>query len=94
MDEYRGRYEAYGRREHHHHPHREEPSPTHFSEAPPVHPPEVTPSHGLLESFGIGNDFLDEYLPILLILLGALGVYLLLGRQNNGLGGLLGGFLK
>ena len=94
MDEYRGRYEAYGRREHQHHPQREEPPPAHFSEAPPTHPPETAPQQGLLEGFGIGNDFLDEYLPILLILLGALGIYLLLGKQNNGLGGLLGGFLK
>ena len=80
MDEHRGRHEAYARRDQHH---RGEPPP-------PIYPPEPAPSQGLLDSFGIGGEFLEEYLPILLILLGALGVYLLLGKQ----GGILGGFLK
>ena len=91
MDEYRGRYEAYGRREQsaqepHAHHHRQE-------EAPVPHL-EPAPSKGLLSSFGIGGGVLDDYLPILLILLGAVGVYLWLDRQEGGLGGLLGGFLK
>jgi len=91
MDEYRGRYEAYGRREqsagqqeHHHR-----------QEEPPVPHLEPTPSRGgLLSNFGIGGGVLEDYLPILLILLGAVGVYLWLDKQEGGLGGLLGGFLK
>jgi len=90
MDEYRGRYETYGRREHQQQYH-QEPSP----EPPPSHHQESgSPQGGLLESFGIGNDWLDEYLPVLLILLGALGVYLWLGKQNGGVASLLNGFLK
>jgi len=84
MDEYRGRYGAY---------HRGEPHPPAGGdhEPPPLPPPE--PSRGFLGQFGLGNG-LDEYLPILLILLGAVGVYLWLDKQNGGLGGLLGGFMK
>ena len=83
MDEYRGRYEAYGRRG----------QRQHQEEYPPVHAREAEAPQGVLESFGIGGDWLEEYLPVLLILLGAVGVYLWLGKQNEGLGGLLGGLL-
>ncbi|MCL2564115.1 MAG: hypothetical protein FWE08_08820 [Oscillospiraceae bacterium] len=81
MDEYRGRYEAY-----HNHQHREE-------QEEPIPHMEPTPPQGMLSRFGLG-DGLDDYLPILLILLGAVGVYLWLGKQGGGLGGLLGGFMK
>ena len=86
MDEYRGRYAAYGGRGYH--------EQQHYEEHPPAaHTTEATPLRGALESFGIGGDWLEEYLPILLILLGAVGVYLWLDKQNGGLSGLLGGFL-
>jgi len=89
MDEYRGRSDAYHRRwqEHPHHPHTQEEPP-----APPPCEPELP--RGPLSNFGIESDWLEEYLPILLILIGALGVYLWMARQGSSLGGLLGGFLK
>ena len=83
MDEYRSRYETGGR----HEPH-PPPCETCHDAPPPVPPP-----RGLLGQFGLPGG-LGEYLPILLILLGALGVYLWLDKQNMGLGGLLGGFMK
>ena len=82
MEEYRGRYHEFDRGEHHHH----------GEAAPPCGEP-VRPLGGIIPGLGINGDFLDEYLPIILIILGAIGIYLLLGK-NNGLGGLLGGFLK
>lgn len=85
MDEYRGRYQGYERREEHHH---EEPT-AHYAEPEPAPAP-----RGILPGLGIGGDFLDEYLPILLIILGALGIYLMLGKNGGGIGGLLSGFLK
>jgi len=90
MDEYRGRVDAYHRRG------REETydHQPHYYEEPPPPPLEPERAPGPLAAFGIGNDWLDEYLPILLILLGALGVYLWMDRQGGSLGGLLGGFLK
>ena len=91
MDEYRGRYEAYGRREAYPHPYDQQEPP---EPPPPLLEPDPPAPRGLLGNFGIGGDLLDEYLPILLILLGAVGVYLWLGKQGGGLGGLLGGFLK
>ena len=89
MDEYRGRTDAYHRRwqEHSHPPHYQEEPP-----APPLSEPDLP--RGPLSSFGIESDWLEEYLPILLILIGALGVYLWMDRQGGSLGGLLGGFLK
>ena len=87
MDEYRGRYEAYGGRG------QPQQQPYH-EDYPPAQAPESAPPRGLLENFGVGGDWLEEYLPVLLILLGAVGVYLWLGKQNEGLGGLLNGFLK
>jgi len=87
MDEYRNRYETYNRREPHQSAQQE------YEEPPPVLPLEPVPPRGLLAQFGIG-DGLDDYLPILLILLGAVGVYLWLGKQGGGLGGLLSGFMK
>ena len=88
MDEYRGRYEAYGRRE------QSAQQQEHHQQQAETPPPrlEPAPSKGLLSSFGIGGGALDDYLPILLILLGAVGVYLWLDKQEGGLGGLLGKF--
>ena len=83
MDEYRGRYHGHDRGEHHHH---DEPVHAHVEPRSPV--------GGILPGLGISGEFLEEYLPIILIILGAIGVYLLLGKNNNGLGGLLGGILK
>ena len=90
MDEYRGRHHGYDRREDHQHHHHEEPAHAH------VHAEHVSPAAGIFPGLGIGGDFLDEYLPIILIILGAVGVYLLLNKNGGlgGLGGLLGGFLK
>lgn len=84
MDEYRGRFAT-------HNNHRE--PPPHPEPPPPEPPPLPPPTKGLLGNFGIGGDFLGEYLPILLILLGLVGVYLMFGK-GDGLGGLLGGFLS
>ena len=84
MDEYRGRHQGYDRREQQHH-HRE--SVTHHIEPEPIR-------GGFIPGLGIGGDFLDEYLPIILIILGAIGLYLMLGKNGGGLNGLLGGFLK
>ena len=81
MDEYRGRHQGYDRGEPHHH--HEEPVHCHAEPGGSV--------GGILPGLGIGGDFLEEYLPIILIILGAIGVYLLLGKNNNGLGGILGG---
>ena len=81
MDEHRGRH---GRGHHEHHEHHHEPE---FHQEPPP--------RGLLGGLGIGGDWLDDYLPIILIILGIVGVYLWIGKQGEGgLGGLLGGFLK
>jgi len=91
MDEYRGRYEAYGRREQQQQEYQQQHQ---HHESPPEPSCGPGPPRGILESFGIGGDWLDDYLPILLILLGLLGLYLLLGKQNEGLGGLLGSFLR
>ena len=98
MDEYRGRYAGYNRQEQHQH-HQSQEMPRH-EEPTPVLPLEPEPPRGLLGSFGFGDGF-DDYLPILLILIGAVGVYLWLGKQDGGplgglggLGGMLGGFFK
>ncbi|MCL2843236.1 MAG: hypothetical protein FWE28_07205 [Oscillospiraceae bacterium] len=83
MDEYRGRFAN-------HNHHREPPQ----QPQPPPPEPHIEPSSkGLLGNFGIGGDFLGEYLPILLIILGAVGVYLMLGK-GDGLGSLLGGLFS
>jgi len=109
MDEYRGRYEAHYRREqqqqqdHHAQPDHHEDGHHYQEPPPPVLESGPPPSRGFLGNFGFGDGF-DDYLPIILILLGAVGVYLWLGKQEGGplgglgglgsLGGLLGGFLK
>jgi len=82
MDEYRGRYQGYDREQHHH------------SEPAAHHPEPESPRRGIIPSLGIGGDFLDDYLPILLVILGAVGVYLLLSKNGGGFSGLLDGFLK
>jgi len=84
MDEYRGRFAG--------HNHHREP-PQHHPEPPPEAIAEPPSPKGLLGNFGIGGDFLGEYLPILLILLGAIGVYLMIGK-GDGIGGLLGGLFS
>jgi len=81
MDEHRARHETHSRRMHHE-PHHHEPEPDHGA------------PRGLLGGLGIGGDWLDDYLPILLIILGLVGVYLWVGKREDGLGGLLGGFFK
>ena len=89
MDEYRGRYAGYTRESKPHPQYPQEPS----EPMPPFPEPESPAPRGILGNLGIGGDLLDDYLPILLILLGAVGVYLLLDKRGEGPGGLLG-FLK
>ena len=92
MDEYRGRYAAYGR---------QEEAPPHHHHAPP--PPQQEPHYEPepqksffpgLGALGLGGDLLGDYLPILLVILVLVGLYLFLGKGDFGLGSLLGGFLK
>jgi len=88
MDEYRGRYAAYGRQE----------APPH-SPPPPVQEAHCAPEPKKsffpgLDAFGLGGDLLGDYLPILLVIVVLVGLYLWLGKGDLGLGGLLGGFLK
>jgi len=88
MDEYRGRFANYDRREpsKEHHPPPEPPPPA----EPYIEP--VLPASGLLHSFGIGSDFLGSYMPILLLVVGAVVLYLMVGKLDL-FGGLLGGIL-
>jgi len=80
MDEYR----AFNRRAPHH------PDPP---SQEPVCEPE--PHRGLIPGPGLlGLDRLEDYLPILLVIVVLVGLYLWLGKQEGGIGGLLGGFLK
>ena len=86
MDEFRNRHAPFGRQA----PHQAEPPP-----GQPAEPClEQEARHGFLPGFALGFDWLEDYFPILLILLVAVGLYFWLGKQGGGLGGLLGGFLK
>lgn len=83
MDEYRDRYDLHGQ----HHPHHHGQHPEHHE--PPHHPPTdgAGPAFGLL-----GDGLLGEHLPLILLIVGAVLVYLLFLR-DGGIGGMLGGIL-
>jgi len=85
MDEYRRRHETFGRQQ----------APQIEPEPIPEQHHEPTPTRGLFPGFlPIGGDWLEGYFPILLVLVVVVGLYFWLGRQDGGIGGLLGGFLK
>ena len=109
MDEYRGQYGNYYREQgghssaaHHtggheshnashggHHGGQEE-MPHHHHHHAEGHVVE-TGGGGILHSFGLGA--FEEYLPMVLIGLGILGVYLWLQKDEGGIGGIFGRFL-
>jgi len=67
-------------------------------EHPPPEPcAEAEAPRALIPGFGLGFDWLEDYWLIILVAVVAAGLYLWLGRQEGGIGSLLGGlggFLK
>jgi len=96
MDEYTSGYtNSY---QHTHPPHHDSYHHTHTSGAehyppppPPNEPPPIEPHHsGILG--GVIPHQLEEYLPLILMGLGVLGIYLYIKKDGDG--GILGSFLK